>query len=123
MTRSVDIWRGTTDDAAIPPRVKLRIWNREGGRCSITGRKIMPGEPFDYEHRVALCNGGSHDEMNIVLVLRGKVHQAKTARDVAIKAKTDRMAKKHLGIWPRSPTPMRSRNTFKRRSAQQYGNE
>lgn len=99
--RAVDLWVGKTPDAAIPPRVKLRIWNREGGRCSLTGRKIMPGEPFDYEHRIALCNGGRHAEDNIVLALRGKVHQAKTADDVAIKAKTDRIAKKHLGIWPK----------------------
>ena len=99
--RTVDTWVGAHDDQAIPPRVKLRIWNREGGRCSLTGRKIMPGEPFDYEHRIALCNGGRHAEDNIVLALRGKVHQAKTAADVATKAKTDRMAKKHLGIWPR----------------------
>jgi 5-methylcytosine-specific restriction endonuclease McrA len=99
--RSVDIWVAKHDDQAIPARVKLRIWAREGGRCSLTGRKIMPGEPFDYEHRIALCNGGRHSEDNIVLALRGKVHQAKTAADVALKAKTDRIAKKHLGIWPK----------------------
>ena len=102
MSRAVELWAGATDDAKIPDRVKLRIWYREGGRCSLTGRKIMPGEPFDYEHRIALCNGGRHAEDNIVLVLRGKVHQAKTAKDVAIRAKTDRMAKKHIGIRKRS---------------------
>lgn len=96
--RSVNEWQGATDDAKIPDRVKVRIWTREGGRCSLTGRKIMPGEPFDYEHRIALCNGGRHAESNIVLVLRGKVHQAKTAADLALRAKTDRQAKKHLGI-------------------------
>lgn len=115
--RAVEEWVGATDDAAIPPRVKLRIWNRCGGRCSLTGRKIMPGEPFDYEHRTALCNGGQHREFNIVLALRGKVHQAKTAEDVAIKAKTDRIAKKHLGIWPPPPRKIQSRGFPKRTPA------
>jgi len=100
MSRSVESWVGANDDAKIPDRVKLRIWLREDGRCSLTGRKIMPGEAFDYEHRIALCNGGRHAEDNIVLALRGKVHQAKTAQDVAQRAKTDRIAKKHLGIKP-----------------------
>lgn len=109
MSRAVDLWVGATDDAAIPARVKLRIWNREGGRCSLTGRKILVGEPFDYEHRIALCNGGRHAEDNIVLALRGKVHQAKTAQDVALKAKTDRMAKKNLGLWPKPVRKIQSR--------------
>lgn len=120
MSRSVELWVGATDDAKIPDRVKLRIWNREGGRCSLTGRKIMPGEPYDYEHRIALCNGGRHAEDNIVLALRGKVHQAKTADDLAIRAKTDRIAKKHHGIWPAPKRPIQSRGFPKRQS---FGNE
>lgn len=96
--RQVDEWCGATDDAKIPDRVKLRIWTREGGRCSLTGRKIMPGDAYEFEHRIALCNGGRHAEFNIVLVLAGKVHRAKTAQDVALRAKTDRIAKRHIGI-------------------------
>lgn len=121
MSRRVEIWAGATDDAKIPDRVKLRIWVREDGRCSITKTKIMPGEPYDFEHRIALCNGGRHDETNIVLVRRGKVHQAKTAQDVAIRAKTDRIAKKHAGIWPAPKRPIQSRGFPKAR--QHHGAE
>ena len=112
--RSVPEWIGATDDATIPPRVKLRIWEREGGRCHWTGRKIIPPEPFDYEHRIALCNGGQHRESNIFLILRDK-HREKTADDVALKSKTARQRAKHLGIWPKGPK-IRSRGFAKRRA-------
>jgi 5-methylcytosine-specific restriction enzyme A len=108
MARSTEEWKATHDDQAIPPRVKLRIWKREKGICSLSGRKIQPGEPYDFEHRVALCNGGEHVESNIVLALRDK-HKEKTARDRAEKKIIDRKAKKNGGIgkpkhrWPSRP--------------------
>jgi 5-methylcytosine-specific restriction endonuclease McrA len=95
--RSVNEWVGSTPDAKIPARVKLRIFEREGGRCWISKRKIMPGDLYDFDHKLALCNGGEHREMNIAPALREK-HREKTAKDVAIKAKTARMRAKHLGI-------------------------
>jgi 5-methylcytosine-specific restriction protein A len=97
MSRSVDLWIGKTDDEAVPTRVKLRIWEREGGRCWITHRKIRPGEAWDLDHRVALCNGGRHSEDNLAPALKD-AHKAKTAEDVGIKAKTDRIRARHLGI-------------------------
>ena len=102
MSRAVPIWVGKTDDSAIPQAVKLRIWSREGGRCSLTGRKIMPGEPFDYEHRVPLSMGGKHDETNIVLALR-EAHRKKTASEASARAKADRIKAKHLGVYPKGP--------------------
>lgn len=97
MSRAVPEWFGKTPDAAIPPRVKLRIWEREGGKCHISGRKIVPGDAFEYEHFVALCNGGEHRESNIGLALTDK-HKEKTAADVAEKSRIARKKAKHLGI-------------------------
>jgi len=97
MSRSVEEWIGKTDDAAIPTRVKLRIWERENGTCWISGRKIRPGEPFDFDHKVALINGGEHRESNLFPALRDK-HREKTREDVAIKSETARVRSKHLGI-------------------------
>lgn len=99
--RSVEEWRGATPDSAIPARVKLRIFERENGRCHISGRKIMPGDAYDFDHIVALANGGEHRESNLAPALRDK-HREKTAADVAEKARTDRIRKKHLGIKPKS---------------------
>lgn len=112
--REVAEWIGATPDSKIPDRVKLRIWEREKGRCSISGRKIMPGDAFDYEHKTALCNGGSNRESNIVLALRSK-HREKTAEDVAERARVDRIRKKHLGIGKKSTFPTGRNSRWKRK--------
>ena len=65
MTRAVPEWVADHPDQAIPARVKLRIWEREQGRCSLTGRKILPGDAFDYEHRKPLARGGTDTAKNI----------------------------------------------------------
>lgn len=106
--RTVPIWAGSTPDAKVPARVRLRIFEREGGKCWISGRKIMPGDLWDLDHRVALINGGAHSEDNLFPALRDK-HREKTADDVAIKSKTYRMAAKHAGTWPKTKNPIRSR--------------
>ena len=98
--RSPSLWVGKSDDAAVPPRVKLRIWEREGGRCWITGRKIRPGDQFDFDHKIALCNGGRHSEDNLAPALR-HAHKEKTARDVAEKSKVADRAKSHFGLKPK----------------------
>lgn len=113
--RKVPEWIGSVPDAAIPPRVKLRIFERENGRCWLSGRKIMPGDAYDFDHKVALCNGGEHRETNLFPALRDK-HREKTAEDVALKAKTERTRKKHLGLWPKGQK-IRSRGFASSRSA------
>jgi 5-methylcytosine-specific restriction enzyme A len=106
MTRSLDLWVGKTDDAAIPPRVRLRVFEKFGGVCQISKRKIRAGEPWQLDHIVALCNGGRHAEDNLQPVL-AKPHKEKTASDVALKSKVARTREKHLGIkaskhrWPK----------------------
>lgn len=95
--RSVPLWVGKTDDSKVPARVRLRIFEREGGRCWLSGRKIMPGGAWDLDHKVALVLGGHHDEANLAPALRDK-HRAKTAEDVRIKSKVARTRKRHLGI-------------------------
>ncbi len=99
MARSVPEWIGRTDDAKVPPRVRLRIFEREGGKCHLSGRKIMPGDPWDLDHKVALINGGEHRESNLFPALRDK-HREKTKQDVAQKAISARVRSKHLGIRP-----------------------
>lgn len=97
MPRSVPEWVGKSPDQKVPDRVRLRIFEREGGRCHVSGRKIMPGEPWELDHKIALINGGEHRESNLFPALRDK-HRAKTAQDVAEKAVSAHKRKKHLGI-------------------------
>jgi 5-methylcytosine-specific restriction endonuclease McrA len=101
--RSNDEWIGATDDAHVPPRVRLRILNFFDGCCYLSGRKIRPGEAWDLEHIVALCNGGLHRESNLAPALVIP-HREKTKADRALKAKDDRVRKKHLGIGRKKRT-------------------
>jgi 5-methylcytosine-specific restriction endonuclease McrA len=106
MPRSVEEWIGKTPNAKVPPRVRLRIFEREEGKCWISGRKIRPGDLWDLDHKVALINGGEHRESNLFPALRDK-HREKTREDVAEKAKVYAVRSKH--ILPRPPSRLRSK--------------
>ena len=113
--RSVPEWIGTTPDTPVPPRVKLRVFEAHGGKCHLTGRKIVPGDKWELDHLLALANGGQHRETNLAPAL-SDAHRAKTAKDVAQKAKDDRVRKKHLGIHqPKSVIPGSKRSRFKKK--------
>lgn len=101
MTRSVPEWIGKTDDSRVPPHVRLRIFDRAKGRCHISGRKIMAGEKWELEHVKALILGGEHRESNLAPALVAP-HKAKTALEMGVKAKTDRIRLKHIGAYPKS---------------------
>lgn len=112
MTRAVEEWIATHDDQAIPPRVKVRIFEKYEGKCAKTGVKLRPGH-FQYDHIVALVNGGEHRESNLQ-PLCTEAHAAKTRADVKIKSKVARIKKKHLGLWPAPARKMQSRPFPKR---------
>ena len=97
MTRSTPEWIGKTDDAAIPPRVRVRVFDRHGGICHISGRRIRAGEAWDCDHIIALANGGEHRESNFAPALKAP-HREKTKADVAEKAVVYRKRAKHLGV-------------------------
>jgi 5-methylcytosine-specific restriction enzyme A len=97
MSRSVKEWVGSSDDARVPPRVRLRVFERHGGICHLSGVKITPGMAWDLDHVVALVNGGKHVESNLAPALKAP-HRAKTAKDVAEKSAVARVRKKALGI-------------------------
>lgn len=106
--RSVPEWIGATPDTAIPARVRLRVFEAYGGVCYLSKRKIRPGEKWEAEHIIALTNGGENRERNLAPALV-EPHKAKTANDVAIKAKTDSIRKKHLGIKSANTRKIQSR--------------
>lgn len=108
MARSVPEWIGATDDTPVPPRVRLRVFEAHGGRCHLSGRKIMPGDLWECDHVRAIINGGENRESNLAPALKDK-HREKTDDDVAEKAHIDRVRKKHLGIWPAPVRKMASR--------------
>jgi 5-methylcytosine-specific restriction endonuclease McrA len=111
--RAVDEWVAKHPDQEIPARVKLRIFERCGGKCGLTGKKLGVGE-FDYDHIKRLRDGGEHRESNLHVVWR-PAHREKTAEENSDGSHWDRVRQKHLGIFPKSKTPLRSRNTFAKR--------
>ena len=100
MTRSVPLWHGATDDTSAPPRVRLRVFERVGGKCHRCRRKIAAGESWTLEHVVALVNGGPNAETNLDVTCSWCL-PAKNAEDVAVKSKTYRMLAKHRGTKPK----------------------
>jgi 5-methylcytosine-specific restriction protein A len=98
MTRALPEWIGKSPDSAVPPRVRLRVFDRYEGRCQCgCNRKIMAGERWDCEDTIALINGGERRESNLKPWLT-EHHKGKTAQDVAEKSKVYRKRAKHLGI-------------------------
>lgn len=104
MTRTVEAWQGKTDDTAIPPRVRLRVWDREAGRCHRCARKIPVGDAWIIEHRVAIINGGANAEPNLCLSCSW-CKPLKDVEDVAQKAKTYAVRSKH--VLPAQASSMR----------------
>lgn len=108
MSRALPEWIGKTPDSAVPPRVRVRIFDKYEGRCQCgCNRKIMAGEKWEAEDKIALINGGERRETNIRPFLVG--HQAaKTRDDVAEKSRVYRKRMKSLGIRkPRRTIPGR----------------
>jgi 5-methylcytosine-specific restriction protein A len=104
--RSLPEWHGSTPDAAVPPRVRLRVFERFDGTCMCgCFRKILPGERWELDHVYALINGGKHVESNLCPLLT-EHHKRKTKDDVAIKAYHYKRRLAHAGIKRRKSRPM-----------------
>jgi 5-methylcytosine-specific restriction protein A len=105
MARSVEEWKGKNDDAAIPERVRLRIFERENRTCKICGNAIRLGDGVDFHHLQPLADGGEHAETNIYCVHRS-CHKLTTAREALERAEHRQSVKKHYGIKTPKGRPM-----------------
>lgn len=118
--RSVNEWVGKTPDSVPPVAVKLRVFARAEGRCHLTGLKIQPGDEWDLEHvkplHLAQPGENLNRESNLAPAKRAP-HREKTAAENSAKAKADRIRAKHLGVWPRSKTPLKGRGFARTRPA------
>lgn len=97
MPRSTKEWIGKRPDSMPPPRVRQRIFDRAGGVCHWCKIAIkVPAETWQADHVVAVINGGENRESNLAPI-HGHCHVEKTGLDVAEKAKTAAIRKKHIG--------------------------
>lgn len=97
MPRTLPEWVGKTPDTKIPPRVRLRVWERDRGSCRNCNRKIGAGDKWGLDHDMPLILGGEHRESNL-RVLCDWCHYAKSTLEVAVKSKVYRIRAKHTGI-------------------------
>lgn len=100
MPRSVAEWIGRSDDAPVPPRVRLRVLERFDRRCDTElgcGRQICPGDRWTCDHAVAIINGGENRERNLH-PLCAWCDPPKTRADVREKSRTYRARLRHAGI-------------------------
>ena len=106
MSRSTKEWIGRTDDTIIPDRVKLRVFLRYDGKCQCDcRRKIISGQPWQCDHKIALVNGGENRESNLVPLLL-ECHKNKTKADVAEKSHTYKKRKSHYGLTKSKYAPI-----------------
>jgi 5-methylcytosine-specific restriction endonuclease McrA len=92
-------WRGKTDDSAIPRAVKRRILIRQGNVCAISERRFSASNKPDFDHIVPLWLApGGHRESNIQAICK-TFHKQKTREEAPIRAKTDRIHDKELGLF------------------------
>lgn len=103
--RSVDTWVGKTDDAKIPDRVRIRVFEKYHGICYRSGAKIGPGDKWDCDHIIALANGGRHAEDNLAPILTVP-HREKTKEDRRIQSRIYKVKKRHLGLAKPKGRPM-----------------
>lgn len=97
MSRTVAEWVGRNDDTPIPPRVKDRVLERQEYRCATCPAPFGPKVRPEFDHRLALINGGENREGNIQ-ALCALCHAPKSKRDVAQKKKDASVRQAHHGI-------------------------
>lgn len=113
--RKIPEWIGATPDTAVPKRVRLRVFERHGGICHISGRKITAADTWDLDHIVPLADGGEHRERNLAPAITQE-HRKKTAQEAKQRAKDRRVKQKHLGIYKsRSSLPGGRKSRLKRK--------
>ena len=106
MSRKVDEWVGKTDDTPPPPRVKLRIVERQKGCCEFCGRAFNEKCRPEFDHRPALINGGENRETRIFAVCH-ECHSERTKQDVAEKSYVAGIKKDKLKLTNKKPWPKR----------------
>lgn len=82
-----------------------RLFTLYKGVCYLCEGKIHTGDAWEIEHQIPweLSRDDSDDNLRLAHV---KCHKAKSAVDIGIIRKCQRIEQKHLGMRPRSRTPL-----------------
>lgn len=111
--RQLPEWIGKTPDTPVPPRVKLRVFERYNKRCYLSGVLLRPGH-WETEHIIAIINGGENRESNLAPIAI-EPHKEKSKLDLKIKSKGYRIRKRNAGIRKKSKFPGSKDSPWKRK--------
>ena len=95
--RALPEWIGKTPDEPVPPRVRVRVFQKFSGVCPVCTRSLRAGQ-WQLDHTIALTNGGENRESNLRPVCTSPCHSQKTAADVAEKSRVAQRAASHIGV-------------------------
>lgn len=97
MPRSTKEWIGETPNTPIPPRVRVRVFERAYGICAGCSRLIFAGDKWQCDHKIPLIADGENKESNLQL-LCDWCHKDKTKLDVANKSISYKKRAKNIGV-------------------------
>jgi len=85
---------------------RVKIFEKEGGKCHLCGLRILVGEAWDVSHEIPLANGGADDDTNWRVAHRTCHRKHTSTVDAPSIAKTKAIHAKHIGAKvSRSPMP------------------
>ena len=94
---------------------RARIFDAAGGVCHICSQRILPGEPWEAEHVIALEISDDDSDANLAPA-HVACHRVKTAEDHGRIAKARRVYAKHIGAHrPKSKLPGAKDSRWKRK--------
>lgn len=109
--RAVKEWIGKSpDDWPPPPRVQLRLLERQHGKCAITGRKFQVGDEKRMDHKLPQADGGVNRESNLQWILDDAAHKPKSKAEAKVRKRVRKRAKTHAGLKAPPKRPLESRN-------------
>lgn len=96
--------------------VQAIVLKRQRHRCNGCDRPLSECESFQWDHWQPRCLGGADDARNPAnwQALCIACHGTKSAREVGMKAKADRLRRKAAGDWPKTKHPLEGRGFDKR---------
>ena len=81
----------------ISTRERVKIFERNGGRCHLCSTTVQPGQEWHVSHEIPLECGGADDDQNRK-VAHATCHRSHTAKvDAPLIAKVKRQHAKHIG--------------------------
>lgn len=80
---------------SMTPQRMARIFAARDGKCHKCGRKLRPGDDYDFDHIIALENGGTDEDSNIAPCCDW-CHIEKTSDDHAAAGHSRRVYSKHV---------------------------